>query len=64
MRHLEPSGAALAWAARQVDENARAVVVSGLRDGGNPRGGCRALRRHRRARTGPAGTHCRLGHGR
>ncbi|MEV0328380.1 aminoglycoside phosphotransferase family protein [Micromonospora echinospora] len=36
MRHPEPSGAALAWAARQVGENAEAVVVSGLREGGNP----------------------------
>jgi aminoglycoside phosphotransferase (APT) family kinase protein len=31
-----PSGTALAWAARQVDESANAVVLKGLRAGSNP----------------------------
>ncbi|MEV0734273.1 aminoglycoside phosphotransferase family protein [Polymorphospora sp. NPDC050346] len=36
MRPPEPTGAVLAWAARQVGEKATAVVVKGLREGGNP----------------------------
>ncbi|SCL17658.1 Predicted kinase, aminoglycoside phosphotransferase (APT) family [Micromonospora pallida] len=36
MKQLEPTGAMLAWAARQVAESATAVVINGLREGGNP----------------------------